>query len=51
MSIATQDYDITTYQPVLFAAESVSHLEDVVGTFFAGCDDDAPERIGAVAAA
>jgi hypothetical protein len=29
----------------------VAHLEDVVGGFFADCDDDAPERIGAVAAA
>jgi phenylalanine-4-hydroxylase len=50
-AMATQHYDITTYQPVLFAAKSVGHLEDVVGTFFAGCDDDAPERIGAIAAA
>ena len=50
-AMATQHYDITTYQPVLFAAESVAHLEDVVGGFFADCDDDAPERIGAVAPA
>jgi phenylalanine-4-hydroxylase len=49
--MATLNYDITTYQPVLFAAESVDHLEDVVGTFFVGCDDDAPERIKAVPAA
>ena len=33
--MATLNYDITTYQPILFAAESVDHLEDVVGTFFA----------------
>lgn len=49
--MATLNYDITSYQPVLFAAESVGHLEDVVGTFFATCDDEAPERIGALPAA
>lgn len=49
--MATLNYDITTYQPILFAAESVGQLEDVVGTFFASCDDDVPERIGAVPAA
>jgi len=49
--MATLNYDITTYQPILFAAESVAHLEDVVGAFFAGCDDDVPERIKAVPAA
>ena len=49
--MATLSYDITAYQPILFAAASVDHLEDVVGTFLATCDDDAPERIGAVAAA
>lgn len=43
--MATLNYDITSYQPILFAAESVDHLEDVVGTFFATCDDDVPERI------
>jgi len=48
--MATLNYDITSYQPILFAAESVDHLEDVVGTFFASCDDDAPERIKAVPA-
>ena len=30
-AMATQHYDITAYQPVLFAAASVAHLEDVVG--------------------
>ncbi len=33
-------YDITTYQPVLFAARSFDHVEDAIGGFFAGCDDD-----------
>lgn len=49
--MATLNYDITAYQPILFAAQSVDHLEDVVGTFFADCDDEVPERIGAVPAA
>jgi phenylalanine-4-hydroxylase len=43
--MATLNYDITAYQPILFAAESVDHMEDVVGTFFATCDDEAPERM------
>lgn len=49
-AMATIDYDITRYQPVLFAAESMGHLVDAVGGFFAGCDDDTPARLGAVAA-
>lgn len=46
--MATVDYDITHYQPVLFAAESFSHMVDEVGNFFATCDDDTPQRLGAV---
>jgi len=44
-------YDITRYQPVLFAADGLEHLLDVIGGFFAGCDDDSPARLGAVAPA
>jgi phenylalanine-4-hydroxylase len=44
-------YDITKYQPVLFAADGLEHLLDVIGGFFAGCDDDSPARLGAVAPA
>ena len=33
--MATIEYDITKYQPILYAAESMDHLEDVVGGFFA----------------
>jgi phenylalanine-4-hydroxylase len=43
--MATIEYDITKYQPVLFAAESMDHLVDAVGSFFAGCDDDTPARL------
>jgi len=45
-AMATVDYDITSYQPVLFAAESLGHLEDVVGGFFEAADDDIPARLG-----
>jgi phenylalanine-4-hydroxylase len=34
------DYDITAYQPVLYAARSFAHVEDEIGGFFAQCDDD-----------
>ncbi len=38
--MGTLNYDITAYQPVLFAADSIGHLEDVVGEFFATVTDD-----------
>jgi phenylalanine-4-hydroxylase len=44
--MATIDYDITHYQPVLFAAESFSHMVDTIGKFFAEADDDTPARLG-----
>jgi phenylalanine-4-hydroxylase len=45
-AMATVDYDITSYQPVLFAAESLDHLEEVVGGFFETADEDTPARLG-----
>lgn len=33
-AMATTPYDITTYQPVLFGAESMDHVLEVVGGFF-----------------
>jgi phenylalanine-4-hydroxylase len=45
------EYDITHYQPILFAADGIEQLLDVVGGFFAGCDDDSPARLGKVARA
>jgi phenylalanine-4-hydroxylase len=45
-AMSTIDYDITHYQPVLFAADSFAHMVDVVGGFFASCDDDTPARLG-----
>ena len=43
--MATIEYDITKYQPVLFCADSMDHLVDAVGAFFADCDDDTPARL------
>jgi phenylalanine-4-hydroxylase len=45
--MTTIDYDITRYQPVLYAAESLDHLEDAVGRFFVEADDDTPARLAA----
>lgn len=45
-AMATIDYDITHYQPVLFAAESHLHMVDVVGGFFDTCTDETAERMG-----
>jgi phenylalanine-4-hydroxylase len=38
-------YDITKYQDVLFQAASMNQLEDVVGDFWATCDDDTIARV------
>jgi phenylalanine-4-hydroxylase len=46
-AMGVQAYDITHYQPILFAADGIEHLLEVVGGFFAACDDDAPVRLGA----
>lgn len=40
VEMGTTDYDITVYQETLFAAESFSQIEDVVGGFWSTCDDD-----------
>jgi phenylalanine-4-hydroxylase len=49
--MVTIDYDITKYQPVLYAADSLDHLEDAVGSFFRSADDDTPARLGAATSA
>ena len=43
--MATLDYDITHYQPVLFGAESMGHLEYVARWILRGFDDDTPDRL------
>ena len=45
LEMGTIEYDITHYQPVLYAAESMDHLMEVLSEFFAGFDDDTPKRL------
>jgi phenylalanine-4-hydroxylase len=40
VEMGTADYDITAYQPVLYLASSVDEIVEVVGGFFATCDDE-----------
>jgi phenylalanine-4-hydroxylase len=47
--MGTLPYDITRYQPILYAADGLDHLLEVAGSFFAGCDDDSPARLGMAA--
>ena len=39
VEMGTADYDITAYQPVLYCAESVDQVVEVVGGFFGPCTD------------
>lgn len=45
-AMATHRYDVTSYQPVLFAADSLAHLEDFLGDFFSRADAETPARLG-----
>jgi phenylalanine-4-hydroxylase len=38
--MGTVDYDITHYQPVLYLAESLDEVREVVGGFFRDCTDE-----------
>jgi phenylalanine-4-hydroxylase len=49
--MGVQEYDITKYQPILYAADGMEQLMDTLGAFFADCGDDTPARFGATAAA
>jgi phenylalanine-4-hydroxylase len=44
-AMGTLEYDITTYQPVLFAAPSFAHVVDHLGAFFAAYDDETHLRL------
>lgn len=44
-AMGTLPYDITHYQPVLFAARSMDHLTDVLGGFFSTYDDETHARL------
>jgi phenylalanine-4-hydroxylase len=50
-AMGTQPYDITVYQPVLFAARSFDHAVDELLGFFTTYDDDAYRRLHAPDAA
>jgi phenylalanine-4-hydroxylase len=45
VEMGTLDYDITQYQPVLFAARSFEHAYDELSAFFSSYDDDAYARL------
>jgi phenylalanine-4-hydroxylase len=40
VEMGTADYDITHYQPVLYLAESLDEVREVVGGFFKTCTDE-----------
>jgi phenylalanine-4-hydroxylase len=40
IEMGTAEYDITAYQPVLYRAESIEEIADVVGEFFITCTDE-----------
>jgi phenylalanine-4-hydroxylase len=50
MAMGSTAYDITHYQPLLFAASSFAHAVDTLSTFFARYDDDAYVRLVSAAA-
>ncbi|MFR9752143.1 phenylalanine 4-monooxygenase [Nocardia sp. 004] len=43
--MGSANYDITHYQPILYCADSITEIEDVLGGFFATMDDDTPDRL------
>lgn len=40
IEMGTADYDITQYQPVLYRADSLDEVREVVGAFFRDCTDE-----------
>jgi phenylalanine-4-hydroxylase len=45
VEMGTADYDITHYQPVLYLAESIDQVVEVVGGFFRSCTDESIEEM------
>jgi phenylalanine-4-hydroxylase len=45
VEMGTADYDITAYQPVLYRAESIQEVVEVVGGFFEQCSDEYIEQL------
>ena len=50
-AMATLEYDITHYQPILFACDGMGELTERVGGFFDAFDDDTPARLARAAGA
>ena len=48
--ISRVEYDITRYQPVLFAGRSLDHVYDAVAAFLGSFDDEMPRRLASSAA-
>jgi phenylalanine-4-hydroxylase len=46
-AMAQLGYDIDVYQPILFAGDSMLHVLDVIGGFFATATDESIERLTA----
>jgi phenylalanine-4-hydroxylase len=44
-AMGTLEYDITRYQPVLFAASTFNEMIDVVGAFFESFDDELAQKL------
>ena len=44
-AMGTQEYDITRYQPVLYAARSFSHAVEALGAFLESYDDEQHARL------
>jgi phenylalanine-4-hydroxylase len=47
VEMGTADYDITAYQPVLYRAESVQEVVEIVGGFFRKCTDESVAEMNA----
>jgi phenylalanine-4-hydroxylase len=47
VEMGTADDDITRYQPVLYRAESLDEVREVVGGFFASCTDESVAELRA----
>jgi len=45
VAMGTQEYDLSVYQPVLFAADSFTHAVESLGDLFDRWDDDAHARL------
>ena len=48
VEMGTAEYDITAYQPVLYRAESVEEIVEVVGGFFGTASDESIVPVSAI---